>query len=56
MAVKKGAKKTVGKARRGDTTRAVMKLEYVRKTNGVLAPRYERVPNEEPAPAAEPSS
>lgn len=56
MASKKGAKKTVGRARRGDTTRAVMRLQYVRKPNGVLAPRYERVPDEEPAPAAEPSS
>ena len=40
---KKGAKKTVGKARKGDVAKDIMKLSYVRKPNGSLAPRYERV-------------
>ncbi len=47
MAVRKGAKKTVGKARRGDSERHVMRLYYVRKPNGAYARRYERVPVEE---------
>lgn len=47
MAGKKGAKKTVGKARKGDVKKAVMKLQYVRKDNGALAPKYERIPDEE---------
>ncbi len=45
MAGKKGAKKTVGRARKGDAVKQVMKLYYVRKPNGSLAPRYERVPD-----------
>jgi hypothetical protein len=44
----KGVKKTVGKARKGDVTRSVMKLSYVKKPNGVYAPRYEPVPPEAP--------
>lgn len=44
MAGKKGVKKAVGKARKGDVTRAVMKLVYVQKPNGAYAPRYEPVP------------
>ena len=57
MAGKKGAKKTVGKARKGDVVRAVMKLEYFQKANGAYAPRYEPIPTapetaaEEAAPA-----
>jgi len=43
MAGKKGAKKTVGKARSGDSKKAVMKLYYVEKEHGGYAPRYERV-------------
>ena len=49
MAGKTGAKKTVGKARKGDVVRPVMKLTYVLKPNGVYAPRYEPVPQETPA-------
>jgi hypothetical protein len=52
MAGKKGAKKTVGKARKGDVVRSVMKLTYVLKPNGVYAPHYEPVPPVE-APAEE---
>jgi hypothetical protein len=52
MAGKKGAKKTVGKARKGDTPKFVMRLHYVQKPNGALAPRYERV-DIVPAAAAE---
>ena len=51
MAGKKGAKKTVGKARKGDQVKHVMQLSYVRKENGALAPKYERLMDEEPAPA-----
>ncbi len=50
MAGKKtGAKKTVGKARKGDVVRSVMKLTYVLKPNGAYAPHYEPVPPAEPA-------
>ncbi len=52
MAGKKGAKKTVGKARKGDMARMVMKLEYIQKPNGAYAPRYEPVPPESPAAEA----
>ena len=47
MAGKKGAKKTVGKARKGDIKKAVMKLSYVKKENGAFAPKYERLSEEE---------
>ncbi len=47
MAGKKGVKKTVGKARKGDVTRSVMKLSYVQKPNGAWAPHYEPVPQPE---------
>jgi hypothetical protein len=47
MAGRKGAKKTVGKARKGDVKKAVMKLSYVKKDNGAFAPKYERVAEEE---------
>ncbi len=43
MAIRRGAKKTVGKARKGEGPKYIMKLYYVRKPNGALAPRYERV-------------
>jgi hypothetical protein len=43
MAGKKGAKKAVGRARKTDLPKQVMKLYYVRKPNGALAPRYERM-------------
>ncbi|NDJ52582.1 MAG: hypothetical protein GYB68_05770 [Chloroflexi bacterium] len=43
---KKGAKKTVGKARKGDVKKAVMKLHYVQKEDGSYAPKYERVKDE----------
>ena len=50
MAGKKtGAKKTVGRARKGDVVRSVMKLTYVLKPNGAYAPRYEPVPQTEVA-------
>lgn len=55
MAGKKGgtgAKKTVGKARKGDVVRSVMKLTYVLKPNGAYAPHYEPVPPPE-APVEE---
>jgi hypothetical protein len=51
MAGKKGAKKTVGRARKGDVVRSVMKLTYVLKPNGAYAPHYEPVPP--PAEVAE---
>lgn len=44
MAGKKGAKKTVGKTRKGDIQKQVMKLFYVQKPNGAFAPRYEPLP------------
>lgn len=57
MAGKKGAKKTVGKTRKGDAVRQIMKLYYVQKSTGVYAPRYEALPTpesaEEPQPEAE---
>lgn len=43
MAGRKGAKKTVGKARKGDAPKYVMRLYYVEKENGALAPKYERI-------------
>jgi hypothetical protein len=43
MSGRKGAKKTVGRARKDDAPKYVMKLYYVRKPNGALAPRYEKV-------------
>ena len=52
MAGKKGAKKTVGKARKGDVQKAVMKLHYVQKENGAWAPRYERIVDEKVEEAA----
>lgn len=45
---KKGAKKTVGKAKKGDVVKPVMKLSYVRKDNGVFQPKYERQEDEAP--------
>jgi hypothetical protein len=53
MGGKKGARKTVGKARKGDLPKQVMKLYYVRKENGSYAPKYERIPTEEPATTQE---
>lgn len=50
---RKGAKKTVGKARKGDAPKQVMKLYYVRKPNGSYAPRYERVEIEDEGESAE---
>lgn len=53
MAGKKtGVKKTVGKARKGDTPKGLMRLYYVEKPNGTFAPRYERVVTAPPAVAA----
>lgn len=46
---KTGAKKTVGKARKGDQPKMLMRLYYVEKAPGVFVPRYERV---DTAPAA----
>ena len=43
-AKKTGAKKTVGKARKGDLVRRVMKLSYIQKPSGAYAPKYEPVP------------
>lgn len=43
MAGKKGAKKTVGKARTGEGPKYIMKLYYVQKENGAFAPKYERI-------------
>jgi hypothetical protein len=56
MAGKKGAKKTVGKARKGDSPKFVMRLHYVKKPNGALAPRYERVDIVPVAAEAEPAA
>lgn len=43
MAGKKGAKKTVGKARKGGGPKYMMRLHYVQKENGAYVPKYERV-------------
>ncbi|MBN1119925.1 MAG: hypothetical protein JXJ17_02515 [Anaerolineae bacterium] len=43
MGGKKGAKKTVGRARKAGGPKTIMKLYYVRKENGALAPKYERI-------------
>lgn len=43
MAGKKGAKKSVGKARKDTGPKYVMRLTYVEKENGAFAPKYERV-------------
>ena len=43
MAGKKGAKKTVGRVRRDEEARYIMKLYYVKKPNGAYAARYKRV-------------
>nr|MBN1229016.1 hypothetical protein [Anaerolineae bacterium] len=42
MAGKKGAKKTVGKARKGGGPKYMMRLEYVQKENGAFAPKFTR--------------
>jgi hypothetical protein len=42
---KTGAKKTVGRARKGDQPKMVMRLYYIEKSPGVFVPRYERVDN-----------
>ncbi len=47
MAGKKGAKKTVGKTRKGDAPKFLMKLYYVQKPNGAYAVKYERIEVEE---------
>jgi hypothetical protein len=41
---KTGAKKTVGRARKGDIVRAVVRLSYVQKPNGAYSPRMETLP------------
>ncbi|HLV45042.1 MAG TPA: hypothetical protein VKY39_08790 [Aggregatilineales bacterium] len=44
MAEKKGARKSVGKARKGNTgPKYVMRLYYVEREDGSFAPKYERV-------------
>jgi hypothetical protein len=43
MAGKKGAKKTVGKSRKGGGPKFIMKLSYVEKENGAFAPKFERI-------------
>jgi hypothetical protein len=54
MAGKKtGAKKSVGRSRKGDTPKSLMRLVYVEKAPGVFAPRYERV---DLTPAAAPAA
>jgi hypothetical protein len=50
---KTGAKKTVGRARKGDTPKMLMRLQYVEKAPGVFVPRYERVDLTPAAPAGE---
>lgn len=44
-----GAKKTVGRARKGDVPKGLVKLVYVQKPNGAYAPRFETVPPVVPA-------
>ncbi len=44
-----GARKTVGRARKGDVPRGLVKLIYVQKPNGVYAPKFETVPPVVPA-------
>lgn len=56
MAEKKGARKTVGKARKGDIPKGLMKLYYVRKANGAYATKYESVETEEEQAANQPAS
>jgi hypothetical protein len=46
---KTGAKKTVGKARKGDLPKQIMRLVYVQKENGAFAPKWEHVPTNVPA-------
>ena len=49
---KKGAKKTVGRARKADGVRPVVKMFYVQRPNGGYALRFERTPDVvEEAPA-----
>jgi hypothetical protein len=48
MAEKKGAKKTVGRARKGAVVKHIMKLSYEKKPNGAYAPVFERVDVETP--------
>jgi hypothetical protein len=43
MGGKKGAKKTVGKARRGEGPKYAVRLSYVEKENGAFAPKYEHI-------------
>jgi hypothetical protein len=40
---KKGAKKTVGKTRKSEAPKYLVKLSYVQKANGAYAPRFENV-------------
>jgi hypothetical protein len=56
MAEKKGARKTVGKARKGDLPKGLMKLYYVRKANGAYATKYEPVETREEQAADQPAS
>jgi hypothetical protein len=53
---KTGAKKTVGKARKGDTVRAVVRLSYVQKPNGAYSPRMETLPPPETAEEGAPEA
>lgn len=43
MGGRKGARKTVGRTRKDEAPKYIMKLYYVKKANGAYAPRYERV-------------
>ncbi len=43
MAGKKGAKKTIGRARKTSGPKYLMRLYYVEKENGTFAPKFERI-------------
>ncbi|GEM_PF-5599771 len=40
---KKGAKKTVGKTRKSEAPKYLVRLSYVQKPNGAYAPRLENI-------------
>ncbi len=43
MAGKKGAKKTIGRARKASGPKYIMRLYYVEKENGAFVPKFERI-------------
>ena len=47
MAGKKGAKKTVGRARKDAGVKQTLKLSYVKKPNGAYQPQYEVIDSDD---------